>query len=100
MPFIEMDPELALKAIEGYENELAPEAAKLEAFYRQFNCKRCGSSALNKEVDVRHAFADEDTLVPRSLLRCAVCGFLFDPHSGLTLEIGRDFVPILDPTVK
>lgn len=93
-----MDPDLILKAIEGYENELAPEAAKLDAFYRQFTCKRCGSKALNREVDVRHAFADETTLVPRSLLRCAACNFLFDPHSGLTLEIGDDFVPIIDPS--
>lgn len=98
MPFIEMDPELVLKAIEGYENELAGEAAKLEAFYRQFTCKRCGSRLLNKEVTVAHAFADDSTLVPRSLLRCQTCGFLFDPHSGLTLEIGHDLVPLVDPS--
>lgn len=98
MAFIEMDPELILRAVEGYKNELAPESEKLEAFYRQFTCKRCGSNMLAKETDTRHAFSDKDTLVPRSLLRCQTCQFLFDPHSGLVVEIGEDFVPILDPS--
>jgi hypothetical protein len=96
MPFIEMDPELALKAIEGFDDELAPAAKKLNAFYRQFSCKRCGSTALSKEIELRHTFSDQDEVVPRSLLRCSVCNFLFDPHTGIVLEIGRDWVPILD----
>jgi len=97
MPFIEMDPDIALKAIEGFEDELTAASEKLNAFYRQFSCKRCGSRALNKEINLGHTFADENEVVPRSLLRCSVCNFLFDPHTGIVLEIGRDWVPIIDP---
>ncbi|WP_394831648.1 hypothetical protein LVJ94_34560 [Pendulispora rubella] len=84
MVFVEIDPELARQAIEGYENELAPEKKGLDAFYRQFRCKRCGSSC-RKEMSTRHVFSAPDVLVPRSLLRCEACGILFDPHSGLVV---------------
>lgn len=105
MPFVEMDPELIRKALEGYQNELEPEQKKQEAFYRQFRCQRCGSSSLRKEIDVRHAFADPNTLVPRALLRCNLCSCLFDPHSGVQLERGNPAkvppeIPIIDPTQK
>lgn len=88
MPFFkEMDPMLAAKAIEGYVNELTPQAKALEAFYRQFRCTRCGA-ACNKETVKGHVFSDADTLVPRSCLRCTSCKCLFDPHAGLLLELG------------
>jgi hypothetical protein len=90
--FKEMDPALAWKAIEGHENVLAPEAKVLDAFYRQFRCKRCGN-AVRKEIDARHAFSDPETLNPRALLRCVTCNCLFDPHSGLVLEKGHDVPP-------
>lgn len=88
MPFIEADPELMLKAIEGYQNELGPEKERLDAFYRQFRCKRCGGSC-RKETIRGHCFSDPSTLVPRAVLRCLGCSFLFDPHSGLALEMGE-----------
>jgi hypothetical protein len=87
MPFIEMDPELAAKAIEGYQNELESENRKLEAFYRQFRCKRC-QGPVRKETLANHCFADGETLVPRAVLRCEQCSCLFDPFSGLVLETG------------
>lgn len=79
MSFIEMDPELAWKLIEGYPNELEPESRKLDAFYRQFQCPQCKGNCI-KEISAAHAFQDPDTLVPRSLLRCRVCSCLFNPH--------------------
>lgn len=88
MPFVEADPALMLKAIEGYQNELAPEKQRLDAFYRQFRCKRCGSQC-RKETIAGHCFNDPETLTPRAVLRCLNCKFLFDPHSGLTLEVGE-----------
>jgi hypothetical protein len=84
-----MDPELARKAIEGYTNELAPQNRALEAFYRQFRCVRC-KSACQKEFVRGHVFADPDTLVPRSCLRCTQCNCLFDPHSSIVLEVGAE----------
>jgi hypothetical protein len=93
-----MDPELARQAIEGFTNELAPEARSLEAFYRQFACLRCKSSC-QKEFVQGHVFADPDVLVPRSCLRCTVCRCLFDPHSGLVLSVG-DAPPMVVPVIE
>jgi hypothetical protein len=92
MAVIEMDPLLVWKAIEGYQNELAPEREKLEAFYRQFVClKKDCRSPCRKETVPAHAFsrgAEFDGI--RSVLRCTGCNALFDPHSGIILERGND----------
>lgn len=84
----ELDPETAWRLIEGYQNELAPEQLALEAFYRQFRCLRCKAEC-RKETSLGHAFSDPNTLVPRSLLRCLECEMLFDPHTGLILQMGN-----------
>lgn len=101
MPFVELDPEVALKAIEGYENELDGELASLAAFYRQFVCPRCHGE-MRREIAAGgerggHAFADKNYVTPRALLRCisTECGCLFDPHSGMLVERGRP-----SPTIK
>lgn len=104
MAIVEMDPELVWKAIEGYADELTPQQKVLDAMYRQFRCKRCGS-VCQKEVDAHHTFADPDVLVPRCLLRCLACKALFDPHNDLILEMGnlaelRPTIPIIDPHGK
>jgi hypothetical protein len=96
-----MDPILAWKAIEGYENELAPEQKTLEAFYRQFTCQRCGSSC-RREMLLKHAFSDPSYMNPRSVLRCLKCAALFDPHTGILLEMGNPAkappdIPIINP---
>ncbi len=88
MHFKPMDPALARKLLEGYQNELEPERRAQEAFYRQFRCKRCGKE-VQKEAVKGHVFADKETLGPRFCLRCTSCGCLFDPHSGLVLELGN-----------
>jgi hypothetical protein len=86
--FKELDPELHLKLVEGYEDELAPEAAKLEAFYQAHRkCKRCGQM-MRKETDVRTAW-EEGHLLPKSLLRCDDCGFLIEPFTGVILDSGK-----------
>lgn len=89
MPFIEMDPKLAFKAIEGYQNELGPEKRKLDAFYRQFVCKRCGGAVQKETASWRHAFGDPEILTPRAVLRCTQCRMLFCPHTGIILENGN-----------
>src|ERR1700722_4852822 len=86
--FKPLDPTLARKAIEGYQNELEPQRKALEVFYRQFRCLRCKSEC-RKETVSGHTFSDVDTLVPRSCLRCLSCACLFDPHSGLLLKMGQ-----------
>lgn len=85
--FKELDPELHLKLIEGYTDELTPEAKKLELFYRlNSRCKRCGES-MQKEFDGRSAWESDDVL-PHALLRCPNCGFLLEPFTGLVVESG------------
>ena len=98
----ELDPAVALAAIEGFDNVLDEEALALDQLYRSFKCPRmCGP--LHRETDPRHAFADPDTLVPRSLLRCPNCGFLIEPHTRVVLESGNaskipiESSPILQP---
>jgi rubredoxin len=95
-PFIEMDPELCAKAIEGYDNVLEGEQKKLDSFYRQFTCPQCKGDALQKEFVSKHAFADPDILVARAVLRCQFCKLLFDPHSGLIIERGDQAVVPVD----
>ena len=88
MPFVPLDPKVAAKAIEGYHNELEAEKQGLDAFYRQFRCKRC-QGALRKETLSKHTFSDPAIMTPRAVLRCLACDFLFDPHTGLVLELGN-----------
>jgi hypothetical protein len=100
MAFVEMDPELVRAAIEGFQDELSPEKAANDVFYRQFVCPRCGSSC-SPEYHRRHAFG-AGALVPRALLRCLKCRGLFDPHSGLQVELGNlgngaSGIPVLRP---
>jgi hypothetical protein len=83
----ELDPLLAWKAIEGYENALEGPAKSQELFYSQFTCPRC-KIGLTKEFDGRHAFSDPDVLIARALLRCPNCRYLIDPHSNVILEFG------------
>ncbi len=100
--FKEMDPESVLKAIEGHKDILQPEAARLDAFYRTFNCPRC-KCPLQKEFDMRHAYSDQSTMNARALLRCPDCRYLLDPHSNLVVEYGDaskipvETIPIIDP---
>jgi hypothetical protein len=85
--YSELDPEVARQAIEGFEDVLTPEAQRLDALYSSFTCPRgCGS--LHRQNDAKHAFADPDTLVPRSLLHCTNCGFTIEPHTRVVLESG------------
>jgi len=85
--FKEMDQELAMKLIEGYEDVLTPELRRLDSLYRTFNCPRC-KCALQKEFDARHAYADPAVMNARALLRCSNCKYLVDPHSNLVVEYG------------
>lgn len=102
MQFKPMDPELALKLVEGYQDELAPERKKLDAFYRQCRCPRCKKEC-QKEAAAGHVFpawgTSGESLVARSLLRCLHCRCLFDPHSDLVLERGDPVpgIPLVSP---
>lgn len=99
---VELDPEVARKAIEGYEDVLTDEGQRLDELYSSFSCPR-GCGRLNREMNGKHAFADPNVLVPRSLLRCNNCGFTIEPHTRVVLESGSagkievESSPILQP---
>jgi hypothetical protein len=103
--FKELDPAVALAAIEGYDDVLGPEAQALDEFHRSFSCPR-GCGPLHREIDPRHTFADPNRLVPRSLLRCGNCGYLVEPHTRMVLESGNagkmqvESSPIIQPGRK
>lgn len=87
--FKPLDPELAWKAIEGFEDVLSPEAKALDAFYRQFTCPRC-KGGLVKKFDSRHAFGPGNTdMTAHALLNCTTCGYLVEPHTNLVLDSGN-----------
>jgi hypothetical protein len=103
--YVELDPEVALKAIEGHEDVLDAEARSLDKFYGSFTCPR-GCGTLHREIDARHVFADPNVLIPRSMLRCQNCGYLIEPHSRVVVESGSagkielDNSPIIQPGRK
>ena len=98
----EMDPRVALKAIEGYKDVLTPEANELDKLYQSKRCPRC-LGGLQKEFDSRFTFADEDVSIGRALLRCPTCNYLVDPHNNIVVEYGNpaeipvESIPIIDP---
>lgn len=98
----ELDPEVARAAIAGFEDVLTPEVEKLDALYASFRCPR-GCGGLQRQNDPAHAFADPNTMVPRSLLHCSNCGFTIEPHTRVVLESGNpskipvETSPIIQP---
>ena len=99
--FQELDPEVHLKLIEGYRDELTPEQKSDDLFYEiHRKCKRCGCE-MHKEIDVRVAW-QAGRYLPKALLRCENCGFLIEPFTGLVVESGdaskipHDTVPVLE----
>jgi len=96
--FKEMDEDIVLRLIQGYEDELTPETIKQDAFYRQFSCPRC-SVPLQKEHDPRTAF-DSESIVPKALLRCPECRYLLEPHSGVIIERGSPQAMPMELPVK
>ncbi len=84
--FKEMDPEVALAAIQGYQDELSSAYEAQEALYRNYKCPRC-RCALQKEFHGPTAF-DSDSVIAKALLRCENCHYLIDPRSNIILETG------------
>lgn len=87
--FVQLDPKVALKAIEGHEDVLAGEAKTLEALYRQHSdCPRGCGPTMTKETLVKFAFADPEYVNPRMLMKCSHCGCLLNPFDGMIVELG------------
>lgn len=88
--YTELDPEIAKRATEGYDDELTGEQKKLEALYRQHSeCPRGCSGTMQKHAaHPNFAFGSKDWLVPRCLLKCSHCGCVLNPFDGMIVELG------------
>ncbi len=86
----ELPPEVVQEMLKGYKDELEGAKRVDDAFYRQFPCPRCGGECQRAFLGIKHALPEDgENLLPRSGLRCKLCDCLFDPHSGLILELGN-----------
>ncbi len=106
--FQEMDQKL-LKAIVDQEVDLlTPLVEADQQIYNDASCPRCGGVTIkerNLENDIEvledgSVTSRSSRPIPKFLCRCADCSCLFDPFSGLLLEMGnlaqvRPRIPIL-----
>lgn len=89
--FIQLDPEVAQKAIEGYDCSLSAEQVQAEALYRQHvRCPRgCGNTMQKHAGSVAFAFSDPNWNIPRCLMRCHHCGCTVNPFDGMIVDLGK-----------
>lgn len=88
-----MDPEVAKKLIEGYQDTITDKQKKEQQFYDGLSCPRCGSS-VNKEL---HVHSDRGAISTTNLARCSGCKCLYQPDLNLMLEMGN--LAHLEPTI-
>lgn len=92
-----MDPQIALKLLEGHKDVISPLQEEREKFYRGQTCPGCGGNAFTKTGDSRLLFRHQEPL-PRYLLQCDNCDCVFDPHTGIQLTMGnraKAYVPTI-----
>ncbi|MHA2333080.1 MAG: hypothetical protein ACXAEU_13755, partial [Candidatus Hodarchaeales archaeon] len=102
MRFKEMKRKDVLKILESQTDILTPLAEADNKIYKDALCPRCGSESYPLirtedliEVDkktgeiigVGHRLANRP--IPRKLCKCLRCKCLYDPFSGLILEMGN-----------
>lgn len=100
----ELNPAIALKAIQGYKDEITPAARTDDAFYRQFSCPSCRGEMTREFLGgVRGAGVTwvEGEITPQALLRCVSCRLLMNPRSGIIVETGNyaPTVPVDDDII-
>lgn len=96
--FKELPPGVAEKMLEGYEDTLTDKVKEEFDFVSKQMCPRCGGG-VTPEQDMKRMIRGG---VPRPLARCGECLCLFDPYSGLLLEMGNlgrlePAIPIIRP---
>ncbi len=96
--FKPLPPGVAEKMLEGHEDTLTPMVQVELDFVNKQLCPRCGSNVI-PEHDIRRLIKG----VNRPLARCGECKCLFDPYSGLLLEMGNlanlePAIPIINPS--
>lgn len=90
----ELDPEETLRILQGYRDELSPEAKKWDLWSKQVVCSSCGNTHLEKRIAANTAFR-QGTNIPTWTLRCT-CGWEYDPWSNLTVNTPQELPPYPD----
>lgn len=88
-----------LKLLDGHEDVLTPRTKQELEFVSSQICPRCGGNVVPEHYLPRMLNGGP----PRPLARCGECHCLFDPYSGLLLEMGNlgrlePAVPIIHPS--
>lgn len=83
-----LDPRITLKLLEGREDVITPLAQERERFYKAQRCPQCSGNATTKTGNPARLFVEGEAL-PRYQLHCDNCGCLFDPFTGIVLEMGN-----------
>lgn len=88
--FVQLAPEIVLKALEGHDDVLASESKKAEAIYRQhIECRNgCGNTLEKNFASIHFAFNDPNWHIPRCIMRCYACGFTMNPFDGMVIATG------------
>lgn len=96
MPFIEMDPDVIRKILEGQKDILTPLAEQREARYRRLTCPCCQSNDL-KPVARTNSDGEivVDGIIPHHRFECRVCDCYWDPETDLVLRTGNPPASIL-----
>jgi len=84
MIFKEMDPQEALKAIEGQPNILAKEVEEHKAYFSSLQCLYCGGG-VHECLNPKELFTQE-SLLPKFLAECNDCGCQFEPYTGIEVR--------------
>lgn len=83
-----MDPEEVARLLEGHKDIVTSLAEKREQFYNDQQCPSCASTSHTRSTNANIAFLGNDPIA-RFILECQDCGCVFDPHSGLVLQLGN-----------
>lgn len=101
MDLKQLDPQITAKLLEGHEDTITKLAQDREQFYQSQSCPRCSGNSNTKTANPHRLFVNGEAL-PRYQLRCDNCECLFDPFTGIVLEMGNvgkayePAVPILE----
>ncbi len=87
MHFKEMKAEDRAKLIEEHDDVLTPLIQEDQKIYEDASCPRCGGMAA-KDVDLFRAVTTK-RVIPRYNCKCLECGCLFEPITGLIIEMGN-----------
>lgn len=87
MIFKEMSGKKIRELLDGQKDILTPLVEADMEIYRDSSCPRCGGT-VQPEIDMNRVLAG-NRIVPRQNCRCVDCSCLFEPFTGMIIEMGN-----------